>query len=194
MSEFFYKKWLGGYPETVSGSGSMLKNTENVRKFLPNIIRKYDIKSIFDAPCGDRNWIKTIDFDELGCKYYGGDIVGQIVKEVAMPNVSVFDLRYDKFPDVDLWFCRDCLYHLSIKDINMVMHNVRQSNVKYILVTSHTQDQIDNYLNRDIKSGDYRCLILSEHNNFGLGEPVDGFWDCNINLSEEMLLFVNTRI
>ena len=45
MSAPFHKaKWTAGYPETVSGTGSMMKSTENVRFNLPEIIKKYNIK------------------------------------------------------------------------------------------------------------------------------------------------------
>ena len=188
---FYYEKWKQSMPETVCGSGSTIKNTENVRRELPEIIKKYNIKSIFDAPCGDRNWIKTIDFDQLDCKYYGGDVVEEIVEKLSMVNVATFDLRNDVFPNVDLWFCRDCLYHLSMEDIKLVIENAKNSNVKYILITSHidSPEQRAHRLNKNITSGDYRCLIFAEHDNFGLGEPIDKFFDCDINLAEEMLLF-----
>ncbi len=192
MSNPFHKaKWMAGYPETVSGTGSMMKSTENVRFNLPEIIKKYNIKSVFDAPCGDRNWIKTIDFTELGCTYEGGDIIADVIKDINLPYVKLFDLRNTEFPQVDLWFARDFLYHLSLKDINAVIGNALRSNVKYFLITSHLESQSEHPKNADINTGDYRCLILREHDYFGMGDPIDGFFDCNINLAEEMLLFQN---
>jgi hypothetical protein len=192
MSAPFHKaKWTAGYPETVSGTGSMFKNTENVRSNLPEIIKKYNISSMFDAPCGDRNWIKHLDFDELGCTYNGGDIIEDVIKDINLPYVKLFDLRNTKFPDADLWFSRDFLYHLSLKDIKQVIDNALASNIKYFLITSHLESQAEDPKNNDISTGDYRCLILKEHNYFGMGDPIDGFFDCNINLAEEMLLFKN---
>lgn len=191
VSPFHTQKWMAGYPETVSGSGSLVKNTENVRHHLPEIIKKYNIKSIFDAPCGDRNWIKHLNFDDLGCTYSGGDIIEDVVKSINLPYVKLIDLRTTTFPEVDLWFSRDCLYHLSTNDIKQVINNALSSNIKYFLITSHLEHQHDHPLNRNIATGDYRCLIFKEHDYFGLGEPVDRFFDCEINLAEEMLLFVN---
>jgi len=108
-----------------------------------------------------------------------------------LPYVKLFDLRNTEFPQVDLWFARDFLYHLSLKDINSVVGNALRSNVKYFLITSHLESQSNHPKNADINTGDYRCLILREHDYFGMGDPIDGFFDCNINLAEEMLLFQN---
>lgn len=190
-STFHTQKWLAGYPETVSGSGSMLESTVNVRHHLVAFIKKYNIKSIFDAPCGDRNWIKHLDFHALDCAYSGGDIIEEVVASINLPNVKLLDLRTTAFPSVDLWFSRDFLYHLSLNDIKQVIQNALSSNIKYFLITSHLEHQANNFLNHDITTGDYRCLIFKEHDYFGLGEPIDRFFDCEINLAEEMLLFVN---
>lgn len=56
-----------------------MKNTVNLRKKLRKIIKKYKIKSIFDAPCGDCNWIKGI-IRNSSVKYIGADIVDEIIK------------------------------------------------------------------------------------------------------------------
>lgn len=187
MKEFFKNKWPAGFPETVSGTGSKLEHTSNIRDALPTIFSKYNIKSIFDAPCGDRNWIKHVDFSNV--EYYGGDIVPDIITDISLPNVFEFDLRTDEPPEVDLWFCRDCLYHLSESDIQAVIDNMLRSNIKYFLITSHKKHHTGDRRNRDINTGDYRCLILSEHDYFGLPEPIAAYDDCFVNLEEEMLLF-----
>lgn len=188
MTEFHKNKWPAGYPETISGSGSTVRNTQNIRSSMPGIFSKYNIKSFFDAPCGDRNWIKQVDF--TGIDYFGGDIVPEIVEDINMENVSVFDVRTDTPPDVDMWFCRDCLYHLCDDDIVKAIANMRNSNIKYFMITSHTEDNHSNPQNQNIQTGGFRCLILKEHNYFGLPEPVARFADYDKkDLSEEMLLF-----
>ena len=45
---FKYKLW--GSEESISGPGSGLKYTENLRKALPKLIKDYSIGTIFDAP------------------------------------------------------------------------------------------------------------------------------------------------
>lgn len=185
--EFHKRKWMAGYPETISGSGSLLKNTVNIRQTLPEIFDYYNIKTFFDAPCGDRNWIKHVDFGDV--VYSGGDIVPEIVEDISMPEVCVFDIRNDTPPDVDMWFCRDCVYHLSESDIQRAINNMRSGNIKYFMITSHKENQKNNAQNKDIQTGGFRCLILSEHNFFGLPEPIARFPDSTKNLEEEMLLF-----
>lgn len=191
MTEFYKGKWTGGFPETASGSGSMLKNTVGVREFLPQVIQEYGIKSIFDAPCGDRNWIRTLDFDGLGCKYRGGDIVPELVLEQNDKAVKVFDIRNDAPPKVDLWFCRDCLFHLSEADIDAALENmVDGSTIKYLLVTSHTMEAEHHPLNRDIKTGDFRVLIFQEYGYFGLPEPLAIYDDpSDSDIHKVMMLF-----
>jgi hypothetical protein len=50
---WIYKNNYWQSNESASGTGSSLKNTENLRKELPALISKFSIKKIFDAPCGD---------------------------------------------------------------------------------------------------------------------------------------------
>jgi len=126
---------------------------------LPQIIKKYDIYSVFDCPCGDVNWICHI-FDDIP-KYIGGDIVQPLIEKNLQlyrnKNFIVFDLRYDVLVDYDLLFIRDCLFHLSYSDIMSVCKQIKNSNVKYILTT--------NFLNRknyDIQTGGWRPLCLQE--------------------------------
>ena len=63
--------------ESRSGAGSTLKSTENIRFHLPKILEKFNIKKLFDAPCGDFNWmsqvLKNIEIDYLGSDIVTGD-------------------------------------------------------------------------------------------------------------------------
>jgi hypothetical protein len=190
-SAFTIYSWPAGFPETVSGSGSTLSNTANIRANLPTLITELGVKSVWDAPCGDRNWIKTINFEAMGVKYAGGDIIPELTQD---PEVTEFNLITDVFPDADLWICRDCLYHLPLADITKIINNAIQSDIPWFLITSHAEKHSADIRNRDISAGSYRCLILSEHDYFGLGEPVLRLPDCAVNLTEEMLLFRNPRI
>lgn len=59
---------------SVSGVGSQLDgSTKNIRENLYSFLKKHNIKSIFDAPCGDFWWMITIDLFDI--KYIGGDII-----------------------------------------------------------------------------------------------------------------------
>src|ERR1017187_10086947 len=75
---FTAKYW--GDEESVSGPGSRLETTENIRRLLPDLIDKFSIKSIFDAPCGGFYWMKFI-LHKVDVKYIGGDIVKKLVEK-----------------------------------------------------------------------------------------------------------------
>ena len=69
-----YKNNYWDNKESFSGPGSTLENTKNLRNILNKIIKKYNIKSILDAPCGDCNWIQSV-VKKNNVKYIGIDIV-----------------------------------------------------------------------------------------------------------------------
>jgi hypothetical protein len=41
-----------GSQGSVSGPGSEIRETEDIRSLLPPLLRRWDIKTILDAPCG----------------------------------------------------------------------------------------------------------------------------------------------
>ena len=79
--KYFDKKLTWHHPklsESLSGDGSGLKQTEIIRKTIPLIIKKYKIKTIFDAACGDFYWMRFVINNKLN--YIGGDIVKKIIE------------------------------------------------------------------------------------------------------------------
>jgi len=120
---------------------------------------------LFDAPCGDMNWINQI-FDRPSIRYHGADIVPSIMsqneKKFAQKGIemSVFDITTGAFPAADIWHCRDCFFHLSYKNIFKSLENFSKSDIPLALLTSHVMD--DEYQNRDIDDGDFRFLDLTK--------------------------------
>lgn len=155
--------------ESVSGTGSEIKMTKHLINGLNNIIRRYDILSLFDAPCGDFNWMKEVNLD--GLYYIGGDIVEPIInrnKETyPLYDFRVCDITTDQLPKVDLIFTRDCLVHLNYEKINKFIENIKKSDCKYLLTTS-----FENKNNVDIVDGDWRPINLRRH-PFNLINPID---------------------
>ena len=161
FSHIYQNKYWGDR-ESVSGSGSSIAQTEPIRKALPALLARHGIRSMIDAPCGDLHWMKLI-LEEMGIRYVGGDIVPEVV-EMARANNSYadatfvdFDIIESPFPDVDLWLCRDVLFHFSFRDLKRALDNFARSNVPYVLVTSHIGDNVNN---RAIVTGDFRQLNL----------------------------------
>jgi hypothetical protein len=158
-----YEKNFWGDKESVSGSGSSLEYTANLRAELPKLFNQFAVKSMYDAPCGDFNWIRNVLL-ETKIRYIGADIVPVLIEKNAAAFTDdrtqflVADITSSPLPDVDLFLCRDCLFHLSVKDAYRVFENFAASNAKYILTTTHINKA--GFVNKDILTGDYRLLDL----------------------------------
>src|SRR3982750_719346 len=58
---YYYEVNRWQNPETLSGDGSTLANTENVRSELPELLNKFGVRKLLDAPCGDFNWFRHVE-------------------------------------------------------------------------------------------------------------------------------------
>lgn len=123
----YQKGWTGGLPETPCGSGSMLKNTAAQRKWIPEVIKKYGIKSIADIGAGDLNWIKQTDLGDV--EYTAYDLVPRD------PSVKPFDLIKEVPPKVDLIMCLWVLNHFPYKHCQQAIENLKASGAKYLMMT-----------------------------------------------------------
>jgi hypothetical protein len=157
------KKWgdpAAGHP--ISGSGSQLHYTLNLRKKLPIIISKFNVKTIFDCPCGDFNWMREVDLQSVN--YTGGDIVQKIVDlnnelySCSKVNFIKFDIVENHPPAVDLMIVRDCFIHFPRWATKKALSNIRKSKVKYILTT--TTSSSEKSVNNNINFGDWTWLNL----------------------------------
>ncbi|HEX3699568.1 MAG TPA: class I SAM-dependent methyltransferase [Phenylobacterium sp.] len=131
--------WQDG--ESVSGPGSTLRYTSELRATLPAMIRALGCASMLDAPCGDFNWMKEVDLD--GIAYTGADIVPEMVTglQAKHPQHSFvcLDITKDPLPRADFAMIRDVLFHLSNADVVRVLQNFVQSGSAW-LATSHSFD------------------------------------------------------
>ncbi len=158
-----FAKNLWGDEESLSGVGSTLEHTENIRRYLPELIDAFSITSVFDAPCGDFNWMKLV-LTKIKTKYIGGDIVKPLIdiNNLHYRNPSTtfihFDIIKDKFPRADLWICRDCLFHLSFDDTFRALERFVESDIPYVLTS--TYKNIVEFKNVDIESGSWRLVDL----------------------------------
>lgn len=149
--------------ESVSGPGSTLEFTTQLRTVLPRIFEKYDIKSVVDAPCGDFNWMKEVDRSVLDF-YIGVDVVSQLIAknkdlyEDGNTKFQILDITSDTIPRSDLIICRDCLFHFSNKDIFKTLTNFKNSGASYLLTTTHT----DVTRNKNIITGGFSLVNLEQ--------------------------------
>jgi hypothetical protein len=158
--------------ESVSGPGSTLKYTKNIRNIIPQTVKELGVEKILDAPCGDYNWARMIGWISP-VTYIGGDIVTPLIEK----NQSLYgtestkfvklNIIEDKLPKADLWLCRDCLFHLSERDIFLTFYNFLKSDISYLLTSTHPECK----KNRDIPTGSFREINLLIH-PFNLGKPI----------------------
>jgi hypothetical protein len=157
----YYRENLWNNPESFSGWGSTLEYTENLRKEIPPMLEKFKISSILDAPCGDFNWFRFVERGE-DVSYLGGDIVADLIQKNSelYENVNTtfmrLDVTTDSLPAVDLWLCRDALFHFSNADIDLTLRNFIKSDIKYLFTTTHHECT----KNTDIMTGQFRLLNL----------------------------------
>jgi len=161
---------------TLSGDGSQLCTTETVRKELPIIFDKYNIKSVTDAPCGDFFWMQYVNLD--GIDYIGYDAIEEIVAANIMKfgkggiHFEQLDLLNNMIRKSDLIICRDFLFHISNEDICRVLTNFKESGSTYLLSTTFTYINV----NKDKSSDDYDSRpinLMVEPLN--MGQPVYSF-------------------
>lgn len=150
-----------GDPESLSGPGSTLEYTRNIRAELPRLWSQLGTRVVLDAPCGDYNWFRYID-RAAGIDYIGGDIVESLVRSNqqkygdAHTRFVRLDIVLDALPDADFWLCRDCLFHLPTSDVLSILRNFAASRIPYLCTSNHPECT----LNTDIRPGDFRLINL----------------------------------
>ena len=60
-----YERNLWDDPESASGRGSTLRRTTVIRRVLPALLSEVGAESLLDAPCGDFNWMRYTELDQL---------------------------------------------------------------------------------------------------------------------------------
>ena len=156
--------------ESVSGPGSTMAATANIREALPGLLEEFGIKTILDVPCGDAYWIgKCLP---QGVTYIGGDIVPEIIKKNKLEKADlgefiVCDLVTDELPNADLIIVRDCFIHLPNEMIRQAFENIKKAKIKYMLTTTY-QGLGENI---DIELGGFRPVDLTLE-PFALPKPI----------------------
>ena len=129
-----------GSEDSRSGVGSELETTKHYRTGLAKLIRQRRFQSMFDAPCGDLNWMPKL-LNEVRIHYEGGDISAAVVAPLQQryPTLTIrqFDICRDEFPQADVWHCRDCLFHLPLAEVRRALENFAASAIPYALLTTH---------------------------------------------------------
>lgn len=172
FTTYYYKNTFGSI-ESVSGEGSMLKNTHWLRVNLEWLMEKYSIETILDAPCGDYNWMRFLKYNFRN--YCGVDIVDEIIQNnrekylQSNREFSRLDLAKDKLPKADIILCRDLLVHLDFKSAMQVLKNFKKSDSTYLLITTFTNRE----KNIELTSGMIWRVLNMQKNPFLFPEPIE---------------------
>lgn len=156
---FNTNKW--GDPDSRSGTGSNIAQTETLRVALPPLLERLGTETLLDIPCGDFFWMKELSL--VGIDYIGADIVPELIAmnqekySQAGRRFQACDLVTEPLPDADTIFCRDCLVHLSYKDIRHAIANIKASGATWLITTSFKERN----KNRDIMTGKWRPLDMN---------------------------------
>jgi hypothetical protein len=161
-----------GSGESPSGPGSELRRTAQYRVGLVDLLRRWNVQAMFDAPCGDLNWMRLV-LDEWPMRYEGADISERALAEATArcPGVNVrrMDICVDPFPEAEIWHCRDALFHLSFADIWLAFQNASRSGIRHVLLTTNKATLLRNV---DIETGGMRYLDL-ERPPFNLPKAIE---------------------
>lgn len=156
-----YRSNFWGSGESRSGVGSEVDFSAAYLARLRDLLEQRGLKRLFDAPCGDLNWIADLARDPA-IHYAGGDISATLVADLRQRfddiDTRVFDICSDPFPDADVWHCRDCLFHLPFADIARAFENFARSTIPFALLTTHRARWL--HRNLDVSLGGFRFLDL----------------------------------
>lgn len=176
-----YNNYSFGSYESRSGPGSTLEETEPVRIGLVNLIKKREIKSILDVPCGDWNWMKEIShvFED----YTGGEIVEECVRVNTETygnekiKFIVFDILKDTIPKADLLIVRDLIGHYPINQGKIILDNILKSDCKYLLTTTTLNvlrgGVYSKYENREVEQVGRHYMVNLLGEPFNLPKPLE---------------------
>ena len=100
---------------------------------------------------------------ETKLSYTGADIAPTLIernrRRFPQYEFLEFDITRDDFPTVDVWQCRDCMFHLSDSMIWDALRNFARSNCGYALLTTYRGI----LKNADTEPGGWRYLDLTRH-------------------------------
>lgn len=146
--------------ESISGPGSSMKQTAEIRRQLPLLLQSLDARVFLDAPCGDFHWMAKVC---LGVEsYIGVDLLEDQIRRNCERHMApgrqflARNILADPLPKADVVLCRDCLGHFSSSDIMRALRTFVASGSRYLLTTTFPGRST----NADIKTGQWRPLNL----------------------------------
>ena len=159
-----------------------MNNTLELRKALPGLVMKYDVRSFFDAACGSFVWmcegLKDIQKLRPDLDFHASDIVPHVieanVKKFPDVSFSVHDMVHDPLPrSYDVIMARDVFFHLTYSNIMCAVKRFQDSGSRYLLTTTCLAQSFPGLSNVDMsRAGGWRRIFLQE-SPFKFGEPLE---------------------
>lgn len=177
--EKIYDSNLWYSDESRSGVGSTMAQTESIRAQLPRLLASLNAKQIYDAPCGDFNWMRHVALAP-DVHYLGADVVRPLIERLQREfgdshrRFRVGDIVEEIAPECDVWLCRDVLFHLPTSDVMRVLANIDPAKTRYLLTTTFPWVNA----NRDVHAGGFRYINL-QNSPFFLPPPMRTIDDFN---------------
>ena len=103
--------------------------------------------------------------DETRIDYTGGDIVAPLIeqnqKQYGRNGVKFIhsDITKGPLPKCDMMIVRDCLFHLSYRDVLSFLQVFAASEIPLLLTSSHLNIN-ESFANEDIVTGNFRAIDL----------------------------------
>lgn len=126
--------------QSLSGAGSDFEQTKTLAANLPVALKKLNVSSLLDVPCGDFNWMSQVNLS--GISYTGADVVPQLIQNLNLrfeSNTRTFAVLNiaEEVPEAhDAIFSRDLFVHLSNHDILSSILKMKLSKSSYLLTTT----------------------------------------------------------
>lgn len=137
---YIYKTQLWSAEGKGSGPGSSMVQTVEIREQLPIIVKKYNLHSMLDCPCGAMNWmpfvLKEIEKFRSNFIYTGIDIVPEVITQIKREflqhsnwDFAVGDMTSGDFEikPYDLILSRDVFFHLPYDKIKCAVNTFSNS-------------------------------------------------------------------
>jgi SAM-dependent methyltransferase len=162
-------EWGSG--ESVSGPGSGVARTADLRRELAELLVELRIETMLDAGCGDFHWLRLPALPVR--RYIGVEVVPELAADVARRFAQhgrefiCADITWDRLPQADLVLCREVLVHFPDEDVVRALQNLRRTGARWLLTTTFA----DREQNEPIPLGAWRTLNL-EAPPFDLPPPV----------------------
>ena len=171
-----YRKKMWQQGESLSGSGSEGKWSDDYVRTVREYITRHKCKIIVDFGCGDFKVGSRLA--DLSSKYLAFDISKEIIlrnrtEYEHLTNVmfSNQDITKDSIPKCDLLLVRQVFQHLTNEQISQALSNIENSTVGHVLITEHTYKPGPAFAaNIDMKSHSVRTRV-SNKSGVDIGAP-----------------------